>query len=401
MIVSRLVTKAAQLISNETTNLAESWMHVRSKYDGGKVIHRSQSGSWENRCMGAGLQQNLGKEWGPTTWSKMTNSPPNDIFTMTAKHSAEKKEKDKTRKSREDVKAKRRQMKYTRKDNSLAARKAYNRHDNKIEPDDMADDISPDILNEMKKSYYKTQIVVTKDEAIKIERATRDQVESEHWKDERMKRLTASKVGSIAKMKKSTKRGTKVNELLYRTFQGNEATRYGMLMEDTARTDYITYQRKNKNTEVFVTDCGLFISLDNPWLAASPDGMVQDLNEPSVGLLEVKNPHSKRNMTLSEACSPSFCLKEENKDAITTYKLKLKHDYFFQIQCQLYCADKEWCDFVVRTEKDLYIERIRRNRIWWDKQLPKLKAFYEDALLPELVCPRFGKGAIREPLIPS
>ena len=64
-VLSRLVMKAHQLIENVTTNIAESWMHVRSKYDGGKVINRSQSGSWGNRCMGAGLQHNMGKQWGP------------------------------------------------------------------------------------------------------------------------------------------------------------------------------------------------------------------------------------------------------------------------------------------------------------------------------------------------
>lgn len=49
VILSRLVAKAEQLIDNVTTNLAESWMHVRCKFDGGKVINRSQSGSWEHR----------------------------------------------------------------------------------------------------------------------------------------------------------------------------------------------------------------------------------------------------------------------------------------------------------------------------------------------------------------
>ena len=38
-------------------------MHVRAKFDGGKVVNRSQSGSWEHHCMGAGLQHNMGKEW--------------------------------------------------------------------------------------------------------------------------------------------------------------------------------------------------------------------------------------------------------------------------------------------------------------------------------------------------
>ena len=36
--ISRLVSKAHQLIHNFTTNLAENWMHVRCKFDGGKVV---------------------------------------------------------------------------------------------------------------------------------------------------------------------------------------------------------------------------------------------------------------------------------------------------------------------------------------------------------------------------
>lgn len=78
--LSRLVAKAPQLIGNFTTNLAEAWMHVRSKFDGGKVINRSQAGSWEFRCLGAGLQHNLGKTWGPKLWSELTMSAPNPIF---------------------------------------------------------------------------------------------------------------------------------------------------------------------------------------------------------------------------------------------------------------------------------------------------------------------------------
>ena len=43
----------------------------------------------------------------------------------------------------------------------------------------------------------------------------------------------------------------------------------------------------------------------------------------------MKNHHSKRNLTLAEACrSSTFCLKEEKKEDIATYNLKKKHDYF-------------------------------------------------------------------------
>ncbi len=79
------------------------------------------------------------------------------------------------------------------------------------------------------------------------------------------------------------------------------------------------------------------------------------------------------------------------------YSLKKRHDYYYQVQCQMYCCDVEWCDFVVCTEKDLHIERINRNDMWWNEQIPKLKDFYFGALFPELASPRHGIGCIREP----
>ena len=101
--LSRLVSKAGQLIDNATTNVAESWMHVRSKYDGGKVINRSQSGSWGHRCMGAGLQHNLGKQWGPEVWKGMTSASPNKIFTSTVERCDRRSFKDKERKGKQKM----------------------------------------------------------------------------------------------------------------------------------------------------------------------------------------------------------------------------------------------------------------------------------------------------------
>lgn len=52
-LLSRLVGKARQLLSNDTTNLTESLMNVRAKFDGEKFVNRPQSGYWQHRCMGA------------------------------------------------------------------------------------------------------------------------------------------------------------------------------------------------------------------------------------------------------------------------------------------------------------------------------------------------------------
>ena len=161
-VLSRLVVKANQLVSNETTNLAEAWMHIRSKFDGGKVINRSQSGSWEHRCMGAGLQQNMGKKWGLESWKQVTNSNPNPVFTETVNRSASTVSKNRKRKERADVKAKRRSSKYTRKeDESTSARLAYSRHDDGVLPEESVGDVPPDHLEQLKSGFYQTKVIVT------------------------------------------------------------------------------------------------------------------------------------------------------------------------------------------------------------------------------------------------
>jgi len=109
--VSRLVAKAGQLIGNSTTNLAECWMHMRTKFDGGKVINRSQSGSFEHRCMGAGLRMNLGPSWGPTTWESITGSQPSNIFSQAAEANSKKVTNDRKRKSTDAEKINRRKRK--------------------------------------------------------------------------------------------------------------------------------------------------------------------------------------------------------------------------------------------------------------------------------------------------
>ena len=131
--------------------------------------------------MGAGLQQNLGKEWGPKVWSSMTGSPPNQHFIDTAEYFAK---NDRKRKATDTAKQ---QSTYSRSDDTVAARKSYTRHDSAVEPDEVTDDISPHYLAELKQSYYDTKVVVTQEEAVNIERHTREQAMSEQWQDERRK----------------------------------------------------------------------------------------------------------------------------------------------------------------------------------------------------------------------
>ena len=308
--------------------------------------------------MGAGLQHNMGHLWGPKAFSEMTKSAINPIYHDASQKLATKISKDRKRKATMKAKEQRRRSKYSKKDDSVNAQKAYSRHTGEIEPDEVTEDVSPETLEGLKQSFYENKVKVTKEEAKDIAQDTVNQGQSDLWRKERKKRLTASMVGSIAKMRDTTKKSNKVKQLLYTTFNGNKATRYGIEMEEVTRNDYVSHQHTNGHPGLKTESVGLVVSTEKPWIAASPDDRVYDPTAvPPFGLAEYKNPYSQKTKTLKEACqSKTFFLQMENKNGKTIFSLKRRHDYYYQIQCQLFCDSKEWCDFVVRTQKELHIE---------------------------------------------
>ncbi|KAK4883397.1 hypothetical protein RN001_006716 [Aquatica leii] len=58
-----LVCKANRLVTNATTNYAERYMSLVSKFSGGKRINFCKRGSYLRRCIGAGLSFNNGSSW--------------------------------------------------------------------------------------------------------------------------------------------------------------------------------------------------------------------------------------------------------------------------------------------------------------------------------------------------
>ena len=117
------------LLGNFTTNLAESWMHIRSKFDGGKQINRSQAGSWQGRCAGAGLRNNEGAGWGPPTWQKAVHSEPSGVFKLAATEAIKQTDNDRKRKATATAKQQCKKARYNTAavDNSLSSRMAYSR----------------------------------------------------------------------------------------------------------------------------------------------------------------------------------------------------------------------------------------------------------------------------------
>ena len=96
-------------------------------------------------------------------------------------------------------------------------------------------------------------------------------------------------------------------------------------MEEISRKQYLAYQQQMGNPKFTTQRVGLVISVDNPWIAASPDDRAIDsLAAQSRGIVEYKNPFSVRDLTLPEACDQvkSFCLEKQEEMGQLTYKLK-------------------------------------------------------------------------------
>ena len=102
-------------------------MHIWTKFDGGKQVNRSQAGSWQGRCAGAGLRWNEGAAWGPLSWEKATGGQPTATFEKVADTAKKLTDKDRKRKSEHAAKLQRKKARYSSNDNSLNARLAYSR----------------------------------------------------------------------------------------------------------------------------------------------------------------------------------------------------------------------------------------------------------------------------------
>lgn len=166
------------------------------------------------------------------------------------------------------------------------------------------------------------------------------------WFALRLGKVTASRIADImAKTKTgvSASRGNYLIELALQRVTGvfeesfiNSAMEWGVMQEPHARMEY---EVKN---ELFVEQLAF---VDHPyiaWFGCSPDGLVG-----SDGLVEIKCPNSKTHW-----------------ETIKSQEVPSK--YVFQIQTQIECTQREWCDFVsydprMPEKNKLFIKRIFRD----------------------------------------
>jgi len=135
-----------------------------------------------------------------------------------------------------------------------------------------------------------------------------------------------------------------------------------------------------------IKECGLVISPKVTFLAASPDGLVS-CECCGAGVLEVKCPFKCRTLTVPEylACRDScFCINETGD-----IDVKHSHQYYYQMQAQMFVCDVQYCDFVVCTfpaeQAEIFVKRVYRDTEFLEKCLKSANHFFRSCVLPELM----------------
>lgn len=194
-----------------------------------------------------------------------------------------------------------------------------------------------------------------------IEKATRGQSMNDRWMAERKKRLSASNFGRICKMTGRTDAVRFAKSLLMRKEISSAAISHGKTYESVAVKKY------EESTGISTSECGLYVSSKQPFLCASPDRIVH-----ADKFIEVKCPYSARNSSISTD-TVSYLFRTD--DGHLT--LNQEHEYYYQIQGQLFCTGAQSVDFVIFTFVDLLIVHIARNDDFIDNMVNKLVRFFE------------------------
>ena len=148
----------------------------------------------------------------------------------------------------------------------------------------------PDEIAAVEKALLE-KLCVDEEKINDIETKTRGQSNCEEWKQERKFRFTASNFGLISARKRNHE--SFVNSLLHPKPFSSRYTNHGIKYEPVALEQYQKYMHSIRRP-VNVLKSGLVVSIDAPYLGASPDGKVIDSGcLMPFGLLEVKCPETK------------------------------------------------------------------------------------------------------------
>lgn len=237
----------------------------------------------------------------------------------------------------------------------------------------------------------KINISVSEEKILKVEKATRHQSMNVTWFNQRSGRITASKFKAVCRTSVKKPSLSLIKGICYprKVLFTSKATSYGLKHEAEAINTYFAEEKKKHKDMDILNKTGFFISKVHSEIGASPDALVQCICC-GRGTVEVKCPYSLCFMDLEEfAAKGTSCLLVENGK----YKLNKNHMYFYQVQCQMFATETKYCDFVLWSKQNLYIERILYDELFITENLSKALEFFKYVIKPELLGKYFTQRA--------
>jgi putative phage-type endonuclease len=183
------------------------------------------------------------------------------------------------------------------------------------------------------------------------------------WFAQRLGKVTASRVADvIAKTKSgySTSRANYLAQLVAERLTGRVAESFSnAAMQHGTETEPLARMAYEAETGLMVTEVAMIDHPTIPMTGASPDGFVGDQ-----GLVEIKCPNTATHI-----------------DTLLSDKTQSK--YIPQMQWQMACTGKKWCDFVsfdprLPADMQLFVARVDRDDAYIAELEAEIKTFLSE-----------------------
>ena len=128
-----------------------------------------------------------------------------------------------------------------------------------------------------------------------------------------------------------------------------------------------------------VTPCGTVICAKEPWLSASPDGIID-----SETLVEVKCPIIAHEENFHDKLENGLCDVVVNVEGKPELQQNGQRGYFMQVQLTMFCGGLKKSLFFVGSEKGHILVDVAYNELYVLDLVCRLKRFYFTSMLPRL-----------------
>ncbi|XP_055529000.1 uncharacterized protein LOC129721006 [Wyeomyia smithii] len=222
--------------------------------------------------------------------------------------------------------------------------------------------------------YFEVNVNVSEHESFNICTETVNQSTSSKWKEERARRITASRAYFLYTYYKTQPEKVKdwkrkIMSMVIPRHVSTPAIEHGLRCEKQAVAAYERDFGKD------VLRCGFVIPPHIPWLGCSPDGIIVDEEK----VIEIKCPEAGKHKCLNDFIGELPYLTKLSS-------LRKSHAYYAQVQLNIFILKCKSADFLIYSayEDKCYVQEIKFDAEYVRSLMAVLKEVYFNVFLKYL-----------------